>query len=48
MELHDYLSHGYLVLSNRAGGLPEILEHATSLELPGLPQEQVIEPALSR
>ena len=43
MELHDYLSHGYRVLSNRVGGLSEILEHATSLDLPGLAREQVIE-----
>ena len=43
MELHDYLNHGYRELSNRVGGLPEILEHATNLDLPGLPSEQVIE-----
>ncbi len=44
MELHGYLDHGYRVLSHPAGGaLPEILEQATSVELPGLPQAQAIE-----
>jgi hypothetical protein len=31
MEIHDYLSHGYRVLSSREGGLPEILGHAPEL-----------------
>ncbi|MBD5804525.1 N-6 DNA Methylase [Azoarcus sp. Aa7] len=43
MELHDYLEHGYRVLSSREGGLPEILAHATELVgvLPGLNPTQV-------
>lgn len=40
MELHDYLGHGRRVLSNSAGGLPEVLTHALDLAeagaLPGL------------
>lgn len=37
MELHDYLGHGYRVLSNPSGSdVPEILEKATSVDLPGL------------
>ena len=28
MEIHDYLDHGHRVLSNREGGMPEILNHA--------------------
>jgi hypothetical protein len=47
MEIHDYLSHGYRVLSNRAGGLPEILGSAPELaqhgDLPGLKPERAIE-----
>lgn len=47
MEIHDYLTHGYRVLSNRAGGLPEILGHAPELaqhgDLPGLKPERAIE-----
>jgi hypothetical protein len=43
MELHDYLDHGFRVLSNRSGSeIPEILEHATDLELSGLNKEEVI------
>lgn len=47
MELHGYLDHGYRVLSNvnNAGGLPEILENAASLDsasLPGLNRDEVI------
>lgn len=47
MELHGYLDHGYRVLSNanNAGGLPEILENAASLDsatLPGLNLAEVI------
>ena len=43
MELHDYLDHGYRVLSNRTGSeIPEILEHATDVELPGLNKEEVV------
>ncbi len=44
MEIHDYLAHGWRVLSNRSGpDIPEILENAAELELPGLDQGQVIE-----
>jgi len=47
MEIHDYLSHGYRVLSSRAGGLPEILNAAPELaqnrELPDLNHQQVVE-----
>lgn len=47
MEIHDYLNHGYRVLSSRAGGLPEILGVAPELaqngELPGLNPKQVVE-----
>ena len=47
MEIHDYLSHGYRVLSSREGGLPEILNAAPELaqnrELPDLNPQQVIE-----
>jgi hypothetical protein len=43
MELHDYLDHGYRVLSSREGGLPEILARATELVgvLPGLNAAQI-------
>jgi type II restriction/modification system DNA methylase subunit YeeA len=47
MEIHDYLTHGYRVLSNRAGGLPEILGAAPELaqngDLPGLNPQRAIE-----
>lgn len=44
MELHGYLSHGYRVLSNRDGSLiPEILDHAMDIDLPGLNRDEVIE-----
>lgn len=36
MELHDYLGHGWRVLSSRDGGLPEILRHAADANLSGL------------
>lgn len=37
MEVHDYLDHGYRMLSNPSGSdIPEILEKATSVDLPGL------------
>ncbi|MCK9175760.1 MAG: BREX-1 system adenine-specific DNA-methyltransferase PglX [Desulforhopalus sp.] len=43
MELHDCLDHGYRVLSNRSGSdIPEILEHATDVELPDLNREEVV------
>ena len=47
MELHDYLGHGRRVLSNPAGGLPEVLAHALELaeqgDLPGLNVDSVRE-----
>jgi len=51
MELHGYLDHSYRVLSPSPqrgegwgeGGLPEILEHAEHVELPGLDRQRVIE-----
>jgi HipA-like protein len=36
MEIHDYLGHGYRVLSSREGGLPEILATPRTVALPGL------------
>ncbi len=48
MELHDYLGHGYRVLSNPSeSDIPEILEKATSVELPGLDQDKVAEMRLA-
>jgi len=44
MELHGFLDHGFRVLSNPNGSdIPEILEHATDVDLPGLDREKVIE-----
>ena len=44
MELHEYLEHGYRVLSHPAGSnTPEILEHADSVDLPGLDPQQVVD-----
>uniref|UniRef100_UPI001B60551A BREX-1 system adenine-specific DNA-methyltransferase PglX n=1 Tax=Desulfobacter sp. TaxID=2294 RepID=UPI001B60551A len=44
MELHDFLHHGFRVLSNPNGSdIPEILEHATEVDLPGLDREKVLE-----
>ena len=43
MEIHDYLDHGHRVLSNREGGMPEILNHATELELPGFNNTKAVE-----
>ena len=44
MEVHDYLGHGYRVLSNPGGSdIPEILEKATSVDLPGLDKDKVAE-----
>ena len=44
MELHDYLEHGYRVLSHPSGKQqPEILEHAEHIDLPGLNKETVIQ-----
>ena len=44
MELHGFLDHGYRVLSHPKGGnIPEILEHATDLDFPGLDKARVAE-----
>ena len=45
MELHDYLGHGHRALSSTAGGLPDILTHATDLsnDLSGLSAAKVTE-----
>jgi len=43
MEIHDYLDHGYRALSNREGGMPEILNHATELDLPGLNKAKALD-----
>ena len=44
MELHDYLEHGFRVLSNRSGSpLPEVLEQAVHVRLPGLNPDHVAE-----
>jgi hypothetical protein len=44
MELHGLLDHGYRVLSHPSGKeLPEILEHAEHLDLPGLDKSKVID-----
>ncbi|MFP3983856.1 MAG: BREX-1 system adenine-specific DNA-methyltransferase PglX [Desulfurivibrionaceae bacterium] len=46
MELHDFLGHGFRVLGNPDQSAvtfyPEILEHATDLDLPGLDKEEVV------
>ncbi len=44
MELHGYLGHGSRVLSNPSGSdIPEILEKASSIDLPGLNKDKVAE-----
>src|SRR5437016_5478131 len=44
MELHGYLDHGYRVLSHPEGKpVPEILERAEHVDLPGLDRNKVIE-----
>jgi len=44
MELHGYLDHGYRVLSHPEGKpMPEILEHAEHVDLPGLKKETLID-----
>jgi type II restriction/modification system DNA methylase subunit YeeA len=44
MELHEYLEHGYQVLSHPDGkASPEVLEHAQHLDLPGLNRDEVID-----
>jgi len=49
MEIHDYLDHGYRVLSSREGGLPEIIAHATDVagSLPGLNASQIADMKLA-
>ena len=43
MELHDYFDHGCRVLSNPNGHAePEILEKSTSIELPGVSQDEIV------
>jgi type II restriction/modification system DNA methylase subunit YeeA len=43
MELHDYLEHGYRVLSHPNGGvIPELLEQAANIEFPGLDRDKVV------
>ena len=43
LELHGYLDHGYRVLSHPEGRpYPEILEHATDVDLPGLDREKAV------
>ena len=44
MELRGYLDHGYRVLSAAEGqDRPEVLDHATDVDLPGLDHSQVVE-----
>jgi len=44
MELHEYLEHGYRVLSHPEGKpTPEILEQAEHVDLPGVDPQQVID-----
>ena len=44
MELRGYLNHGYRVLSHPDGqDQPEILEHATDVDLPGLDRRKAVE-----
>ncbi|RKR45949.1 BREX-1 system adenine-specific DNA-methyltransferase PglX [Paraburkholderia sp. BL17N1] len=47
MELHDYLGHGWRVLSSCEGGLPEILLHAAEVDLPGLDRTRIREMQLA-
>ena len=43
MEIQSYLDHGYRVLSHPEGrALPEILDYAAEVELPGLDLEKAI------
>ncbi len=43
MEVHDYFDHGCRVLSNLNGHAePEFLEKATSVDLPGLNQDEIV------
>ncbi|MBF0397924.1 MAG: BREX-1 system adenine-specific DNA-methyltransferase PglX [Desulfobacterales bacterium] len=48
MELHDYLYHGFRVLSNRNNTeIPELLEHAADVDFQGLKKDTVISLRLS-
>ncbi|SAL59750.1 BREX-1 system adenine-specific DNA-methyltransferase PglX [Caballeronia humi] len=47
MEIHEYLDHGWRVLSSRDGGLPEILRHASEVTLLGLNQDRAREMQLA-
>ncbi len=47
MEIHDYLGHGWRVLSSGDGGLPEILRHASEVALPGLNPDRAREMQLA-
>jgi type II restriction/modification system DNA methylase subunit YeeA len=44
MEIHGYLDHGYRVLSHPTGkSVPEIIEQADHVDLPGLNRDKVVE-----
>jgi len=44
MEIHNYLGHGFRVLSSRGNSnVPEILEEAANADLPGLDKKNVME-----
>jgi type II restriction/modification system DNA methylase subunit YeeA len=45
MEVNNFLSHGFRVLSSREAGKnePEILTHAAEIDLPGLDKNKVLE-----
>ncbi len=47
MEIHEYLDHGWRVMSSRDGGLPEILRHASEVLLPGLNADRAREMQLA-
>ena len=44
MEIHDYLEHGFRILSNRTdSATPEILEHAADVQFQGVNKDKIIE-----
>ncbi len=44
MEIHGFIDHGYRVLSNRSGRpMPELLENAEKIKLPGLSHDTIID-----
>ncbi|MBW2570120.1 MAG: SAM-dependent methyltransferase, partial [Deltaproteobacteria bacterium] len=44
MEIHNYLGHGFRVLSSRGNSnVPEILEESANVDLPGLDKKKVAE-----